>query len=173
MLAMKSLRLEECIEFVFNHVDKTKLLNRKLLEKWLDRQIEPEDLHDLTIDQLLPYYEEKYWNKLHAKTIWHPLDLCLFDFAVRFGLGSAIKVIQQLLHQEPTGVMDPKTLRAIKRIPHHQSFLSHFFRARWDYLKTIRGFEIYQDQWQKDMQILTRFIGLESVIDDLWNEDAS
>jgi lysozyme family protein len=76
------------------------------------------DIASLTRERAEAIYLEHYWHPIHADELPRELALALFDAAVNLGLGTAVKLLQTLLHVEADGIVGPQTLaRAVAYSP--------------------------------------------------------
>jgi lysozyme family protein len=64
---------------------------------------------NITSAEVTEIYEEMYWEASRAKWLQPPLALAVFDTAVNFGVGGAIRRLQQALGLKPTGKWTPQT----------------------------------------------------------------
>lgn len=68
-------------------------------------------IRNLTVDQAKAIYRKLYWDKMREDEIVsdHVADL-LFDQAVLSGVGSSVKVVQQIIGASVDGVVGPETI---------------------------------------------------------------
>ena len=73
------------------------------------------DIKKLTKDQAKAIYQTDYWDKIRGDELpSYALALTLLDFAVNFGPGRAIQVLQKALGVKVDGVFGDETMKAIK-----------------------------------------------------------
>lgn len=72
------------------------------------------DISQITTDQAVSYYAERYWKPLYSQINDQLLANKLFDMGVLFGVGTAVKLLQLSLTQGivvvQDGVFGPNTL---------------------------------------------------------------
>lgn len=152
-------RFEDCLDLILNHFEKDKI-TKDIWERWLGRPVSTEEINHLNFDQISPFYEERYWKKIHGNDLWQPLDLCLLDSAIHLGVGSSIKILQKCLQHEIDGIFRPNLLNAIKNIHDHQEFLQKFLIHRLEYLSTFRQYHQFEEQWKNRLTTLSQWLGL-------------
>ena len=84
------------------------------LSDWYGHPAAIDDVRGLTVDDVAPLYQVKYWNAAHCDDCAQGLDLMVFDEAVNQGVGRAIKTLQSAVGVADDGVYGPATLAAIK-----------------------------------------------------------
>lgn len=76
------------------------------------RDIPDKDISDITTDDAVAYYEEHYWKALYSGIQSQSLANKIFDMGVLFGVGTAVRLLQTVLHIEQTEIFDAETLAA-------------------------------------------------------------
>jgi lysozyme family protein len=70
-------------------------------------------IQSLTVTQAQTYYLEHYWKPLYSQINLQIVASKLFDMGVLFGVGAAVKILQQVLGIVPVdGIFGPGTLEA-------------------------------------------------------------
>lgn len=73
-----------------------------------------EDILNLTIERAKFLYQRDYWNPIMGNQILNQnIADSIFDSAVNMGVGSAVKLVQLVVHTVQDGSMGPKTISAI------------------------------------------------------------
>lgn len=99
------------------------------LSTWLGRQATIADVQNLTKDTAIAIYKKNYWDKVSGDQLkYYSVALTLFDQAVNRGPASAIKQAQKIVGVTQDGVMGPKTVEAINKMPDSQ-FLPQYLSA--------------------------------------------
>lgn len=67
---------------------------------FLGRSVLPQEIEELTLDKVKPFYWARYWSPLNCNQIMQaPIAVCLFDSAVLYGVGTAGIFAQKALVQ--------------------------------------------------------------------------
>jgi lysozyme family protein len=72
-----------------------------------------QNMHDLTVEQATAYYLEHYWKALYSQITDQNLANTLFDMGVLFGVGTAVRVLQEIISRHNVvvdGVFGLRTL---------------------------------------------------------------
>lgn len=78
------------------------------------------NIRDLTVAQAEAFYQEKFWNALYSQIENQSVANKLFDLGVLFGIGTAVKILQEVLAPhfpdvKPDGGFGPVTLAAVNQ----------------------------------------------------------
>ena len=120
-------------------------------QEWVGHSVSDWQLEKLTPADVRPLYKQFFWKPLCADLLWSPLDLCLFDFAVHSGVGTAKLALGHLLKVSP----DSATLvQAAKEVHDQREFTNQFCNVRSDFLKKLRNYDLYGKGWQARVQRL-------------------
>ena len=76
------------------------------------------NIRALSIEDAEDIYRRDYWRPIHGDALPSGIALLLFDSAVNFGAGAAIKLLQRALKVTEDGIMGVETLNAVERISH-------------------------------------------------------
>jgi len=68
------------------------------------------DIANLTVPVAIAYYEQNYWKNFYSQIELQEAANKLFDLGVLFGVGTAVKVLQQSLGCPADGEFGPATL---------------------------------------------------------------
>jgi lysozyme family protein len=71
------------------------------------------NIKDLTVDQAIEYYQENYVKPLYGQIESQKVANKIFDFGVLFGVGTAVKYLQDILKLVVDGSFGPKTLAEV------------------------------------------------------------
>jgi lysozyme family protein len=79
------------------------------------------DIENLTVDQAIEFYRDKYWKPLYSQIESQPVANKIFDMGVLFGVGEAIKLLQISLqptfpHIHPDGIFGNETLSTLNQV---------------------------------------------------------
>ena len=71
------------------------------------------DIENLTVDQAVEFYAERYWKTLYSQINSQNMANKLFDLGVLFGVGTAVGILQLTLGITVDHAFGPNTLQAI------------------------------------------------------------
>ena len=72
-----------------------------------------ESLLHIMPNEVSSIYHTRYWNAVRGDDLPNGLDICVFDFGVNSGPGTAIKALQKLAGAKVDGSIGPLTLAAV------------------------------------------------------------
>jgi lysozyme family protein len=75
-----------------------------------------QDMRALTVAQAVEYYREHYWKPLYSQITSQEVASKIFDLGVLFGVGTAVKILQQILNLTVDGSFGPVTLAAVNNV---------------------------------------------------------
>lgn len=106
----------------------------------------------LTVAQARAYYSANYWKALYSQIMDQALASKLFDLGVLFGVGEAVKVLQQVLSITADGVFGPATLTAVNEAPAIM-VLAEYKSAMLDRANEVVGMNpkeiVFLDGWER------------------------
>ena len=71
------------------------------------------NIRDLTVFQATNYYIQSYWKPLYSQIANQSVANKIFDFGVLFGIGTAVKILQEVLKIGADGMFGEETLAAV------------------------------------------------------------
>jgi lysozyme family protein len=71
------------------------------------------NIQDLTEAQAINYYDDHYWSALYSQIESQLVANKIFDFGVLFGVGTAVKFLQEILNITVDGVFGEGTLAEV------------------------------------------------------------
>lgn len=78
---------------------------------WVKRDVDEQEMRDLTVYDVAPIYYDMYWEKLNCYWLPVGIDLVLFDMGVNAGIQTAGKLLQrQLGTVKVDGIIGSKTI---------------------------------------------------------------
>ncbi len=83
------------------------------LSSWLARAATVAEVRALTVADVAPIYEARYYNASHACDCPAGVDLMVFDAAVNQGVGRAVSSLQRSAGVTADGAFGPKTKAAV------------------------------------------------------------
>ena len=112
-------------------------------QAWEGRPVTPQDIAALTLTDVAPLYQARYWDAVKGDELPAGLDLCLFDSAVNQGSGAAVRMLQGLLHLPQDGIMGPQTVAGVAG----KSLIAHFCAVREARYRANHGFPTFGKGW--------------------------
>lgn len=80
----------------------------------IDNNLHTQNVKFLKMDEVREIYRTRYWKPSQAELMVLPLAVVQFDTAVLFGVGGAIKFLQEALGVTADGIFGPGTLAAFR-----------------------------------------------------------
>lgn len=110
------------------------------------------DILNLTEQQAIDIYREKYWDKCRCDELPPALSVMVFDGAVQHGAGNraddAPAMLQRALGAVADGVIGPKTIEAAQKMDVRKS-LRNLFVERVIHYSNNRNWTVYKQGWMK------------------------
>jgi lysozyme family protein len=73
------------------------------------------DIKDITQEQAMALYAERYWKDLYSQIESQDVADKLFDMGVLFGVGTAVRILQLSVEITVDGAFGPNTLAAVNQ----------------------------------------------------------
>lgn len=108
------------------------------------------------MDQIQSIYCNDYWVKSRAYALPMPLDALLMDSVFNSG-DRAKKWVQRWAGVPQDGIIGPQTMAAIKACQRNPAEL---LQMRWDFMKTLPTFKIFNLGWARRLIALAAFCKL-------------
>ena len=116
------------------------------------------DMKDLLVEDVAPIYKKGYWDKMKCDDIPSGLDLCLFDFGVNAGPGSAAKFLQSMIGTTVDGGIGPNTLAKleeyIRENGEHEA-VNKYQEMRQKYYENLSTFATFGRGWTRRVDEVT------------------
>ena len=90
-------------------------VTKKAWEEYVGHPVTEADMRALVPAQVLPFYQEKYWNACRCNDLHAGLDYLIFDIAVNSGTGRAAKFLQSAVGVEADGSVGSRTIAAVRK----------------------------------------------------------
>ena len=84
-------------------------------EEYLGREVTEQEMRDLTIKEVKPFYKARYWDAVRADDLPRGVDYAVFDFAVNSGVSRAARTLQECVGATKDGIIGPRTIEAANR----------------------------------------------------------
>jgi len=106
----------------------------------------PEDLKNLTLEEVHDIYKIGYWDPIKADELPSGVDFVVFDMAINAGPGRAVKLLQEVVGTRADGVVGPITLRAVDEYS-PERVVTDYTNAREDYYRLLPHFSTFGRGW--------------------------
>jgi lysozyme family protein len=115
-------------------------------EDWQRRQVNVQEMRDLSADQVLPLYRARYWDAVKADMLPSGIDYLVFDCAVNCGVSNAIKFIQRALGAKEDGVIGPVTLTSLRTVD-VGDLIDKFTQIKTEHYESLPTFAEFGEGW--------------------------
>ena len=110
------------------------------LSKWLGRPATIDDVRNMTRDTAIAIYKKNYWDVVWGDKIkYYSVASAIFDQAVNRGPASALKQAQKIIGTTQDGIMGPKTLEALNKMPDSQFLPLYFSESASFYNRLVQN----------------------------------
>lgn len=123
-------------------------VTKAVWEGWVGHDVTEDDMRNLSIADVSPLYQKKYWNAVQGDSLPNGVDYCVFDTAVNSGAGRAIKLLQRSIGVTEDGAIGPKTLAAIIVVD-PSTLVDNYCAARLAFLQSLSTFETFGKGWAR------------------------
>lgn len=106
------------------------------------------DIKSLTIRDVEPIYEAKYWREISGDGLPIGIDLATFDFGVNSGVGRAAKYLQAVLGVKADGKIGGQTLRAAI-VADKKATIQALCAKRLGFLQGLAIWKTYKGGWSR------------------------
>ena len=117
-------------------------------EEFLGRTVTEQEMRNLTVDVVKPFYKIKYWNLIRGDDLPPGVDYAVFDFAVNSGVSRASRTLQECVGATKDGQIGDKTIAAVKRLK-SADVAQKVCDARLVFLQQLRNFDVFGRGWTK------------------------
>lgn len=160
-------RFDECLRYVLQHESgyvnnphdpggHTNLgVTKDTWERWVGHPVSVDAIKELTIADVTPLYQDKYWDRAKCGALPVGMDYCVFDTAVNSGPGRAIKFLQEVVGTTADGVLGPMTLRAIHAADASE-VISNYAAERLKFLKELTTWPTFGRGWERRVEEVKR-----------------
>jgi lysozyme family protein len=118
--------------------------------EWTGHEATEKEMRNLTIDQIRPLYEQRYWRSAYCEVLPRGLDFLVFSMAVNAGPGRAVKLLQQSIGCIPDGTIGPRTIAQITNT-NIDGLITKYSESRKDYYIGLNKPQ-FIDGWLKRVQ---------------------
>jgi lysozyme family protein len=125
------------------------------LSDWLGRPATKAEVKALTVADVAPIYEARYWRAAGCNRLPKGLDYAVFDFAVNSGPGRAVKFMQTAAGVVADGAVGPNTLAAVERVGALE-MVRRVQQSRENFLRSLGTFRTFGKGWMRRVDDVTR-----------------
>lgn len=152
--------------FVNNPADKggpTKYgITQAVYDKFIGRKSTIDEIKNMPIGNAVAIYKTNYWDKIRGDEIKsYAVAYSIFDQAVNWGLGKAIKRTQRVLNEPETGTLTNSQLALLNSID-EQAFIDSYLEfARQAYLLTVASnpaYEQFKKGWLNRVEKIRTYV---------------
>jgi len=125
-------------------------VTRETWEEWVGHPVSVETMKNLTIEQVAPLYEQRYWKP--CELLPRGLSFLVFSMGVNAGIGRSIKLLESCLGLVPTGSIGERVADKIKEL-NIADVIGKFSQSRRDYYHSLKTFPLFGHGWLKRVDI--------------------
>ena len=128
----------------------------RTLRRWRGSDdVTPDDLWEMTHEEVKAIYHAFYWNAVRADRLPPGVDYVVFDFAVNSGPARAVKTLQELLRVTVDGVVGDETARAALAAD-RQQLIQDYCQRRLEFLQSLKTFSTFGRGWTRRVDEVER-----------------
>jgi len=118
--------------------------------EWTGHEATEKEMRNLTIDQISPLYEQRYWRSTYCEVLPRGLDFLVFSMGVNAGPGRAIKLLEQSVGAVATGILGPRITNQIAHSDVGQ-LIGQYSKQRSEYYISLHRPQ-FIDGWLKRVE---------------------
>lgn len=124
-------------------------VTKKAWEDYVGHAVSKQDIKNLTVDLVRPFYKARYWDACKCDGLPSGLDYLVFDTCVNAGPGRAIKLLQKVLNLQADGVFGLKTMNAVAQYTGHplDTLIQTYTKARIAFYESLPTFGTFGKGW--------------------------
>ena len=133
-------------------------VTQRVWESWVGRSVGEAEMRALTVEDVAPLYEKKYWRAVKAPELPAGLALHVFDFGVNAGPRRAIRYLQKTIGTLQDGLWGPMSRRALKKYLERageRRAVERYGALRLGYYRKLRTFSVFGRGWTRRTQEVT------------------
>lgn len=120
-------------------------------ERWVGHPVSVDAIKELTIADVTPLYQDKYWDRAKCGALPVGMDYCIFDTAVNSGPGRAIKFLQEVVGTTVDGALGPVTLRALSDL-NPRDAINQYCDRRLAFLQELTTWPTFGRGWGRRVE---------------------
>ena len=121
-------------------------VTKKMWEYFSKSEVSEEDMKNLTLNNVVPFYKELFWDAVKGDLLPTGIDYCVFDCAVNSGAYRSIKILQSVVGVQADGMMGDKTLAAVNSA-NRLNVIEDFNNKRIEFLSVLPTFNHFGRGW--------------------------
>lgn len=164
---MSSKNWERCLDLILKHEggyvnhpeDPGGMTNmgvtKKVYEEWIGNEVTEEDMQGLIREDVAPIYQKNYWLGVKAHDLPDGLDLCVFDWGVNSGPGTATKKLQEMVGADADGILGPNSLSSLNvYIEEHglKQTIINYQAIRQQFYESLDTFSTFGNGWTRRVE---------------------
>ncbi len=106
------------------------------------------DIKNLTVADVIPIYEAKYWRKVSGDALPFGVDLAVYDYGVNSGVSRAVKTLQAAVGVKVDGVAGADTIVSANAV-NGKKLIIVICARRMSFLKGLRTFTTFGKGWSR------------------------
>lgn len=122
-------------------------VTKRAWEDYLGKKVTIDDMKALRPETVKPFYKTRYWDRVRGDELPSGVDYAAFDFAVNSGATKSIRTMQDIAGAISDGIMGPKTLAAINRVPANE-MIEAITMDRLAFLKRLSTWSVFGKGWE-------------------------
>jgi len=117
-------------------------------EEYLGKEVTEQDMRDLTVETVKPFYRKNYWDRVRADDLPPGVDYAVFDYAVNSGPARAARTLQECVGATRDGSIGPKTIDAVKE-RNAAELAQEVCDKRLEFLQGLPHFQTFSKGWTR------------------------
>ena len=122
-------------------------------ESFVGHTVAEKEMRNLTRKSVASFYERKYWDACKCDDIPSGIDYLIFDFAVNAGVGTAVKLLQNVLGITRDGSVGPVTLQNVA-ISDKIDLISRCSSAKISHYEDLPAFPEFGKGWLSRVELV-------------------
>lgn len=130
-------------------------VTQRAWEEYTGRKVDEQEMRDLTVEQVTPFYKTRYWNLVRGDELPAGVDYCAFDVAVNSGVGRAVRFLQLASGVVADGLIGPGTMNAIAKAD-PKELVKKICNERREFLHRLDTFDTFGKGWMRRVSDVER-----------------
>lgn len=121
-------------------------VTQAVYEDWVDKPVTEQEMRSLTVNDVVPIYENNYWKRISGDDLVSGVDFAVLDMAVNSGVSRAAKLLQAVVGVKQDGGIGPQTLSAVRRMD-PIDIIENYAARREAFYKSLKTFDTFGKGW--------------------------
>ena len=130
-------------------------VTQRAWEEYIGRKVDEQEMRDLTVEQVTPFYKTRYWNLVRGDELPSGVDYCAFDVSVNSGVGRAVRFLQLASGVVADGLIGPGTMNAIAKAD-PKELIQKICQERREFLHRLATFDTFGTGWMRRVSDVER-----------------